>query len=99
MQQGDYVAKLIRRRLRGEAPPPFRYRDRGTMAVIGRARAVAMVGPVRFSGIVAWLAWLFIHLMYIVEHENRVLIFFQWAWNYLTWNRSARLITGERHPR
>ncbi len=96
MQQGHYVAKLIRRRLNGGTLPPFKYWDRGTMATIGRARAVAMVGPLRFSGIVAWLAWLFIHLMYIVEFENRLLIFFQWAVNYLTWNRSARLITGER---
>ncbi len=94
MQQGHYVAKLIHRRLQGGTLPPFHYRDRGTMATIGRARAVAMVGPLKFSGIFAWLAWLFIHLMYIVEFQNRVLIFFQWAWNYLTWNRSARLITG-----
>jgi NADH dehydrogenase len=94
MQQGHYVAKLIRRRLSGGTLPPFRYWDRGTMATIGRARAVAMVGPVRFSGFFAWMAWLFIHLMFIVEFENRVLVFFQWAWNYLTWNRSARLITG-----
>jgi NADH dehydrogenase len=96
MQQGHYVAKLIRRRLAGGTLPPFTYWDRGTMATIGRARAVAMVGPLRFSGIIAWLAWLFIHLMYIVEFENRLLIFCQWAANYLTWNRSARLITGER---
>jgi NADH dehydrogenase len=96
MQQGHYVAKLIRSRLAGGTLKPFKYWDRGTMATIGRARAVAMVGPVKFSGIIAWLAWLFIHLMYIVEFENRLLIFFQWAVNYLTWNRSARLITGER---
>ena len=98
MQQGHYVAKLIRRRLAGGTLPPFKYWDRGTMATIGRARAVGMVGPLRFSGIVAWLAWLFIHLMYIVEFENRLLIFCQWAVNYFTWNRSARLITGEREP-
>ena len=96
MQEGHYVAKLIRRRLGGGTLPPFRYRDRGTMATIGRARAVAVVGPLRFSGLLAWLAWLFIHLMYIVEFQNRLLIFFQWAWNYFTWNRSARLITGNR---
>jgi NADH dehydrogenase len=90
------VAKLIQRRLRGGTLPPFRYRDRGTMATIGRARAVAVVGPLKFSGLLAWLTWLFIHLMYIVEFQNRLLIFFQWAWNYFTWNRSARLITGDR---
>jgi NADH dehydrogenase len=100
MQQGHYVAKLIHRRLQAGKPlPPFKYWDRGTMATIGRARAVAMVGPVRFSGLFAWLAWLFIHLMYIVEFENRFMIFFQWAWNYVAWNRSARLITGEREQR
>jgi NADH:ubiquinone reductase (H+-translocating) len=96
MQQGHYVAKLIGRRLRGQASRPFRYWDKGTMATIGRARAVAAVGPIGISGLLAWLAWLFIHLMYIVEFQNRLLIFFQWAWSYLTWNRSARLITGVR---
>ncbi len=96
MQEGHYVAKLIDCRLSCGALPPFRYRDRGTMATIGRARAVAVVGPLRFSGLLAWLIWLFIHLMYIVEFQNRLLIFFQWAWNYFTWNRSARLITGDR---
>ncbi len=96
MQEGHYVAKLIRRRLGGGTLPPFRYRDRGTMATIGRARAVAVVGPLMFSGLLAWLAWLFIHLMYIVEFQNRLLILFQWAWYYFTWNRSARLITGAR---
>lgn len=99
MQQGHYVARLIRSRLRGAVLRPFHYRDRGTMATIGRARAVALIGPLRFWGLLAWMAWLFIHLMYIVEFQNRLLILFQWAWNYFTWNRSARLITGERHPR
>lgn len=95
MQQGRYVAQLIRRRLDGQTLPAFHYHDRGTMATIGRARAVAMIGRLRLAGLLAWLAWLFIHLMYLVEFENRVLVLFQWAWNYFTWNRSARLITGE----
>lgn len=95
MQQGKYVAKLIRRRLAGKSLPAFRYRDYGTMATIGRARAVAMIGRMKFSGLIAWLLWLFIHLMYIIEFENRILILLQWAWNYITWNRSARLITGD----
>ncbi len=95
MQQGRYVARLIRARLAGRTQPPFHYRDYGTMATVGRARAVAMIGRLRLSGLVAWLAWLFIHLMYIVQFENRLLVLFQWAWNYVTWNRSARLITGE----
>ncbi len=95
MQEGRYVAKLIQTRLRRKTLPPFHYRDYGTMATIGRARAVAMIGPLRLSGFLAWLAWLFVHLMYIVEFQNRLLILLQWAWNYFTWNRAARLITGE----
>ncbi len=95
MQQGDYVATVIAARLRGAAaPPPFRYHNRGSMAVIGRAAAVADIFGVRFAGLLAWLAWLFIHLMFLVQFDNRALVLMQWAWHYLTWNRSARLITG-----
>jgi NADH dehydrogenase len=95
MQQGHYVAELVRHRLRGQTPPPFHYRDRGSMAIVGRAEAVADIRGRRFSGLLAWLAWLFIHLIYLVEFENRILVVTQWAWNYFTRNRSARLITGE----
>jgi NADH dehydrogenase len=95
MQEGKYVAKVIAARLRDQALPPFRYRDRGTMATIGRNRAIAVIGKLRLAGYFAWLIWLFVHLMYIVEFGNRVLVLTQWAWNYLTWNRAARLITGE----
>jgi len=95
MQQGQYVAELIQQRLRGQTPPPFHYQDRGSMAIVGRAEAVADVRGRRFSGFLAWLAWLFIHLMNLVEFENRLLVVIQWAWNYFTRNRSARLITGE----
>jgi NADH:quinone reductase (non-electrogenic) len=96
MQQGRYVAALIQRRLRGQPAPPFRYHDHGMMAVIGRNAAVAdLAGRLRFGGFLAWLAWLFIHLMYLVEFDNRLLVLVQWAWNYFTWNRGARLITGE----
>jgi len=95
MQQGRYVARVIAKRLAGRATEePFRYRDRGSMATIGRGRAIAHLGFLRLAGYPAWLAWLFIHLMYLVQFGNRVLILVQWAWNYLTWNRSARLITG-----
>ena len=100
IQQGNYVARLIRARLKGTENKlkPFRYRDWGTMATIGRGSAVADLRGVRFSGLLAWLAWLFVHLMYIVEFQNRVLILLQWGWNYFTRNRAARLITGEdRH--
>ncbi|HVN83353.1 MAG TPA: NAD(P)/FAD-dependent oxidoreductase [Candidatus Binatia bacterium] len=95
MQQGRYVAQAIRRRLAGRSVGPFHYRDKGSMAVIGRRAAVAKLAGVEFNGTLAWLAWLFIHLMYLVEFDNRVLVLIQWAWNYLTWNRGARLITGE----
>ncbi len=95
IQEGRYVARLVRSRLGGRARPPFRYRDYGTMATIGRARAVAMIGPLKFAGFLAWLAWLFVHLMYLVEFQNRLLVLLQWSWNYVTWNRAARLITGE----
>jgi NADH dehydrogenase len=96
MQEGRYAARLIARRARGDTGPaaPFRYRDKGTMATIGRAAAVADLNWVRFNGWLAWMAWLFIHILFIVTFENRVLILFQWFWNYLTRNRSARLITG-----
>jgi len=95
MQQGRYVARLIEQRLHGRNLPPFRYRHRGSMATIGRAAAVADLGWLRFSGRVAWFVWLFVHLIFIVEFHNRVLVFMQWVWNYFTRNRSARLITGE----
>lgn len=96
MQQGRYVAQLLQRRLRGEHLPGFRYTDRGSMAIVGRGAAVADLGYARLSGFSAWLAWLFIHLLYLVEFENRLLVLIQWAWNYCTYNRSARLITGEQ---
>lgn len=95
MQQGRYVADLIQRRLRGETLPPFQYKDRGSMATIGRAAAVVDLGWLRFSGFFAWLTWLFVHLMYLIQFGNRLLVLMQWAGNYVTRNRSARLITGE----
>jgi len=95
MQQGRYVARQIEARLRGRCLPPFCYRDRGSMATIGRAAAVADLGFLRFSGYPAWLIWLFVHLIHLIEFENQVLVLTQWAWNYFTRNRAARLITGE----
>jgi len=94
MQQGAYVAKLIRERLRGQTLPPFHYRDKGSLAVIGRNAAVAQIGSLHISGLLAWLTWLLVHLMYLVEFSNRVLVFIQWGFLYLTFNRGARLITG-----
>ena len=96
MQQGGYVARLIGTRLKGGATPkPFRYFDKGNLAVIGRAAAVAQIGKLHFSGLFAWLIWLFIHLMYLVEFSNRLLVFVHWGYLYLTFNRGARLITGK----
>lgn len=94
MQQGGYVAKLITKRLQGQSVPAFRYFDKGSLAVIGRAAAVAQIGPLHMSGLLAWLTWLFVHLMYLVEFSNRVLVFVHWGFLYLTFNRGARLITG-----
>ncbi|HUG01373.1 MAG TPA: NAD(P)/FAD-dependent oxidoreductase [Longimicrobiales bacterium] len=96
LQQGAYAARVIAARARGaDARGPFSYRDRGIMATIGRSRAVADAFGVKFWGLPAWLAWLFVHLLFLIEFENRVLVMLQWAWNYVTFGRSARLITGE----
>lgn len=93
IQQGKYVAQSLKRRAEGKAIKPFNYVHKGSMAVIGRGFAVSEVGKIRCSGFLAWLLWLFVHLMYLVGFEKRVLVFFQWAWNYTTKNRGARIIT------
>jgi NADH:ubiquinone reductase (H+-translocating) len=96
IQQGEYVARLIDSRLRGTTPPTaFKYHDKGSMATIGRSHAVAESGWMRLTGWLAWMAWLFIHVITLARFENRVLVVFQWFWNYVTRNRTARLITGE----
>ena len=94
MQEGRYAAKLILKRLDNQKTEPFHYWDKGSLATIGRNRAVAEIGPFQFSGYLAWFIWLFVHILYIVEFESRVLIVFQWAYDYFTHNRGARLITG-----
>ncbi len=98
IQGGGYAANLIQKRLRGESVPPFHYVDRGTLAVIGRAAAVADIDGLHISGLVAWLAWLFIHLMNLVGFSNRILVFVHWGFLYLTFDRGARLITGQGVP-
>ncbi|HOJ61966.1 MAG TPA: NAD(P)/FAD-dependent oxidoreductase, partial [bacterium] len=95
MQQGRYAARRIVARLQDRPVKPFHYFDKGSMAVIGRAAAVADFKKFHFSGYPAWLIWLFVHLLYLVEYENRVLVLIQWAWSYFTRNRGARLITGQ----
>jgi len=95
MQGGTYAAKAILRKVKGQPQlRPFHYFDKGSLAVIGRAAAVADVFGLRISGFLAWIVWAFIHLMYLVTFQSRLLVFFQWAIQDLTFNRSARLITG-----
>ena len=95
IQGGAYAAKIIRARLEGKKDTkPFRYFNKGDMAVIGRAAAVANIFGFHLAGLFAWLTWLFVHLIYIVEFQSRVLVFVQWGFEYLTFSRGARLITG-----
>ena len=96
IQQGQCAAGVIAGRITNEgAAAPFNYRDRGNMAIIGRASAVAHMGRWQFSGFLAWLMWLFVHLVQLVEFENKILVLVQWGWYYFSRNRAARLITGE----
>ncbi len=93
MQQGLYVGRLLRNRLKNKQTADFRYRDKGILAVIGRNSAVALLGNRRFKGKLAWLMWIFVHIRYLVEFDNQILVLFQWAWGYITRKRGARLIT------
>jgi NADH dehydrogenase len=95
MQAGRHAAANILRQIQGKPTEPFRYVDKGSLATIGRAAAVAEVGGRRLSGLVAWLAWLGIHIFFLIGFRNRVLVLFQWAWAYVTHQRGARLITGD----
>jgi NADH:ubiquinone reductase (H+-translocating) len=97
-QQGRHAAANIRRTLAGEPPRPFRYVDRGSMATIGRSAAVMQVGRLRLKGLIAWLGWLFVHILVLIGFRNRVAVMMEWAYSYLTWQRGARLITGEVGP-
>jgi NADH dehydrogenase len=102
MQMGRHVARMIANDLAGHPREPFSYHDKGLLATIGRARAVADAGWAKFSGYTAWLAWAFIHILYLIGFRNRVLVMSQWAWAYFTRQRGYRLITEEwtvRHER
>ncbi|MBZ5578159.1 MAG: NAD(P)/FAD-dependent oxidoreductase [Acidobacteriia bacterium] len=95
MQGGAYAAKAIVARLKGPRElPPFRYFDKGDLAVIGRAAAVARIFGLHLHGLIAWLVWLFVHIMYLVQFQSRLLVFIHWGFLYLTFSRGARLITG-----
>ena len=94
IQQGKYVARTIAGDLAGRPRSPFRYRDKGNLAVIGRGKAVADLGKLRLSGILAWLTWAFVHILFLVGFRNRAFVLLEWAWYYFTDQRGARLITG-----
>jgi NADH dehydrogenase len=99
MQQARTVAKSIRRALVGRGTLPFSYLDKGSMATIGRRRAIAMVNRMHMSGFLAWMAWLFIHIWYLIGFRNRLVVLITWAWSYFTYRRGARLIMGYGAPR
>jgi NADH:ubiquinone reductase (H+-translocating) len=92
MQGGRVAAENVLLRIDGKGTKPFRYVDKGSMATIGRARAVAEIGRARFAGFFAWFLWLFIHILFLVDFRNRLAVLFEWAWTYLTWSRSSRVI-------
>lgn len=95
MQQGQGVAANIARDAKGEPRAAFHYRERGSLATIGRAAGVAQFGKLHLSGYLAWLSWLFIHILFLIGFRNRLIVMIQWAWSYLTYERGARLITGD----
>jgi NADH:quinone reductase (non-electrogenic) len=99
MQEGRYTARAIRHRLRGQEPDPFRYRDKGNLATIGRSKAVADINGIHLAGLPAWLLWLLVHLFYLIGFQNRLLVVLRWTFSFLTRGRGARLIveTPERH--
>jgi NADH dehydrogenase len=101
MQQGRFVARVVRDALAGLplSRPRFRYRDKGTMATIGRSAAVAQIGRLELTGFAAWFAWLAIHILFLIDFRNRAVVLFNWIWSYFTYKRGARLITGEGPPR
>jgi len=95
VQEGKYIAKLITAQLRSNTLPPFRYGEVGNLAVIGQNEAVADLGFVKLSGFFAWFVWIFAHIYYLIEFDNKLVVMIQWGWSYFTRNRGARLITGE----
>lgn len=94
MQMGRHAASNIVASIEGGVRRPFRYKDKGSMAVVGRRAAVLQAGRIKLTGAIAWLGWLLVHILFLIGFRNRLSVFTQWAWSYLTWQRSARLITG-----
>ena len=95
-QMGSYAAHKILQQLKGQSVPPFSYKDYGMLATIGRNSAVAVLGKVRLSGYPAWLLWLIAHIWYLIGFRNRIIVMIDWAWAYWTFERSSRIVTGER---
>lgn len=95
IQQGRHAARNILRAASGEPSESFRYVDKGNLATIGKAAAVADFGFLRISGVVAWLLWIVVHIFFLIGFRNRVIVLFEWAWAYFTSQRGARLITGD----
>jgi NADH:ubiquinone reductase (H+-translocating) len=95
MQQGEYLAQSIERRIANKSVSAFNFKDTGSLAVIGRNEAVANLGFANFSGFPAWLVWIFVHIYYLIEFDNKLLVMLQWGWHYFTSQRGARLITGD----
>ena len=101
MQMAKHVARIIENELAfpgTAARPPFKYQDKGTMATIGRSAAVALIGPVKLSGLIAWVGWLLVHLIFLIGFRNKLAVLLQWAYSYLTYKRGARLITKLPEP-
>jgi NADH dehydrogenase len=98
-QMGQHAAEMILRAVRGVKTMPFRYVDKGSLATIGRRKAIMHAAGFRLAGGLAWLAWLLLHVFFLIGFRSRVVVMIQWAWSYLTWQRGARLITGELGPR
>jgi NADH dehydrogenase len=95
MQEGDFAAHVIRAQISGrQVPSAFTYRDKGSLATVGRAFAIADIHRWQLSGLIAWMLWLIVHIFFLIGFRNRSIVMFQWAWSYLTFQRGARLITG-----
>lgn len=95
IQQGKHVARVILETMHGKPRRPFKYFDKGVMATVGRASGIAQTGKIKLWGFIGWLAWLFIHILYLIGFRNRLLVLIQWTWAWVTYGRSARLITGQ----
>jgi NADH dehydrogenase len=98
IQMGKYAARAIHEDLGGKTRRPFRYRDKGQLAVIGRGKAVADLGKLKVTGFLAWQLWIWVHIFFLIGFRNRLLVMFEWAWSYITFQRGARVITDVWRP-